>query len=131
MSKAMPRAICPGPCPGSRPRGGAKSLREHARSRGEGQLGCKIYSRLRWTRQLASGPWTCPPAPRRLRAARRLVVTRRRCLRASAARRMCSGACAPLRAGHIRAAPRCLRAPRLGACAKLSKILWNSCLNYV
>jgi hypothetical protein len=131
MSRLHPGAICPGPCPGSRPRGGAKSRREHARSRGEGQLGCKIYSRLRWTRPLASCPWTCPPAPRRLRAARRLAATERRRLRASAARRMCSGACAPLRATHIRAAPRRLRAPRLGACAKLSKLLFNSCLNSV
>ncbi len=51
----------------SRPRGGAQLRREHARSSWEGQLECKIYSQLRWTRPLASGPWTCPPAPRRVR----------------------------------------------------------------
>jgi hypothetical protein len=39
-------------CPGSRPRGGAQLRREHAHSRGEGQLECKIYSQLRWTRPL-------------------------------------------------------------------------------
>ncbi len=77
----------------------------------------KIYSQLRWTRPLPSGPWTCPPYSLRLRSARRLAATERRLLRASAARRMRSGACAPLRAGHIRAAPWRLRAPRLGGSA--------------
>jgi hypothetical protein len=84
-----------------------------------GRCACrKIYCQLRWTRPLPSGPWTCPPAPRRLRAARCLAANERRLLCASAARRMRSGACAPLRAGHIRAAPRRLRAPRLGTCAR-------------
>ncbi len=53
----------------SRPRGGAQLRREHASSSGEGQLECKIYSQLRWTRPRASCPWTCPPAPRRVRGA--------------------------------------------------------------
>jgi hypothetical protein len=69
------------------------------------------------TRPLASGPWTCPTTPRRLHAARRQAATERRRLRASAARRMRSDACAPLRACHIRAAARRLRPPRLGGSA--------------
>ena len=87
----------------------------------------KIYSQLRWTRPLPSGPWTCPPYPLRRRAVRRLAATERRLLRSSATRRMRSGACAPLRAGHIlapapdrgsaRAAPWRFRAPRLGGSA--------------
>jgi hypothetical protein len=63
----------------------------------------KIYSQLRWTRPLPSGPWTCPPYQLRLRAARRLAATERQLLRAPAALRMRSGACAPLRAGCLRA----------------------------
>ena len=56
--------------------GRAKSRRENARSRWEGQLGCMIHSQLRWTRPLASDPWTCPPFSWRLRAAaRRLAAT--------------------------------------------------------
>ncbi len=80
----------------SRPRGGAQLRLEHARSRGEGQLECKIYSQLRWTRPLASGPWTCP-------------LLRGACARRDAWRRL-SG-------GSRGAAPWHLRAPRLGGSA--------------
>jgi hypothetical protein len=67
-----------GNAPGLGPAAGAQLRREHACSGGEGQLECKIYSQLCWTRPLASGPWTCPPAPRRLCAARRLAASERR-----------------------------------------------------
>ena len=80
----------------------------------------KIYSQLRWTRPLPSGPWTCPSYPLRLRAARRLAATR-------------GGSCVPRLLGACAAVPARLfdqvifapprriadpRAPRLGAFAR-------------
>ncbi len=53
----------------------AQLRRKHASSSCEGQLEYKIYSQLRRTRPLASCPWTCPPAQRRLCAERRQAAS--------------------------------------------------------
>ncbi len=122
MCKAMPRGYmvvvyapghAPGLCPAAEP--------SRARSRGEGQLGCKIYSHC-------AGLAHCQAAPgpaHRLRGA---------CARRDASRRLSGGACVPQLLGACAAAPACLLesvifAPRLGACARRALAPEPSCLN--
>jgi hypothetical protein len=113
----MTRAICPGPCAGSRPRGGAK-LRRMPAAAGRANWGARFIRNCAGRAHWQAVPGRAhPAAPQRLRAARRLAATGRRRLFAQ-----CDGACSRHATASVRAMRRRLFvvmfAPRLGACAR-------------